>query len=94
MVQALDTPHFSDTIRSVTSLVGSARMDGVKSFHWFETLVILVALGSLWPVLLGWEDPAWRTFMYVMLAVMALLFLVNVVRMWRLGHRPTEDSDG
>ena len=38
--------------------MGSGRMGGIKWLHWLETVVILLALASLWPVLLGWEDPA------------------------------------
>ena len=32
-------------------------MAGVKSHHVLETLVILVALASIWPVMLGWAHP-------------------------------------
>ena len=62
--------------------------------HWWERLAILVALLSLWPWLLGWKHPAWQVLMYAMLGVMAVLFVVNVRRLWRMGHPPeTEGKD-
>ncbi len=53
---------------------------------WIERILTLTALASLWPWLLGWRHPAWRILMGVMLAVMAALLVVNITRLWRMGH--------
>ena len=61
--------------------------------RWWEKLSVLLAVASLWPWILGWKHPFWKIAMYVMLGVMAVLFLVNVVRLWRLGHPSPPDED-
>ena len=60
---------------------------------WVERVAILLALLSLWPWVLGWPHPGWRIVMYAMLGLMGLLFVVNFVRLWRLGHRKPPDDD-
>ena len=62
--------------------------------RWIEGVLTLLAVLSLWPWVLGWPHPAWRILMYVMLAVMAVLFLLNVVRLWRMGHGRAGDGNG
>lgn len=56
-----------------------------------------MALLSLWPWLLArkypfWQRPFWRYPMYVMGAEMVVLFILNVRRLWRMGH-PAEPPD-
>ena len=72
---------------------------GERPFQrWWEVLAILLALLSLWPWLLAgkypfWQHPLWRYPMYVMGAVMLVLFIVNVRRLWRMGHPPEPHDD-
>jgi hypothetical protein len=63
-----------------------ARMAGRPFARWWERLAVLAAILSLWPRIVGWKHPFWTVFMYVMLAVMAGLFLVNVRRLRRMGR--------
>ena len=53
---------------------------------WFERLLFLLALVSIWPSLIGWTHPLWKVLMYVMLGVMGVLLVVNIRRLWRMGH--------
>ncbi len=64
-----------------------------RAWRWIEAAVILLAVLSLWPWIFGWKHPGWRVFTYAMLGAMAALFIVNAVRLWRLGH-PKSDDDG
>ena len=59
----------------------------------WERLAILVAVASLWPWILKWPHPFWRVLLYVMLGVMGVLVVVNVRRIWRMGHPSSPDED-
>ena len=61
--------------------------------RWWERGAALVAIASFWPWILGWPHPVWRMLMYGMLAVMAILLVVNVRRLWRMGHPPESEDD-
>lgn len=68
-------------------------MSRIIARRWWEKLAVLLAIASLWPVVLDWKHPFWRIAMYVMLGVMGVLFLANVVRLWRLGHPSAPHDD-
>ena len=59
-----------------------------------EGFLTFLAILSLWPWILGWPHPGWRIFMYAMLGAMALLFVANAVRLWRMRHsRPDNEEE-
>ena len=68
-------------------------MTQAERWHWVEWLAIIVAILSLWPWILGWPNPVWSILMYCMLALMAVLAVVNVRRLWRMGHPRPDDKD-
>lgn len=56
-----------------------------RRFPVWETVAIFVAIASLWPAyILGWEGPGWRILSYVMLAVMATVFVRRLLAFERL----------
>ena len=58
---------------------------------WVERTLTVLAIASLWPWIMGWPHPVWRILMFVMLAAMVVLFLINCIRLWRLGHPKPDD---
>jgi hypothetical protein len=54
--------------------------------HWWEGVAIVLALVSIWPYFLGWPHPFWRVFAWTMLGLMAVVFVMRVRRVWRMGH--------
>jgi hypothetical protein len=66
-------------------------MSRSAAWRWLEALAILLALASLWPWILGFTNPLWKLFMYVMLGVMLVLFAANARRIWRIGRSKPQD---
>jgi hypothetical protein len=61
-------------------------MAKLPASRWVERALTLLALAAIWPWLLDWPHPFWRGLAWTMLAAMALLFVLNVIRLWRMGH--------
>jgi len=61
----------------------------MKLVEILETVAIFLAIFSLWPPVLHWQHFGWKVFMYLMLAVMVLVF----VRRWRRYRRLVDDKD-
>ncbi|HPD15590.1 MAG TPA: hypothetical protein PLE19_11595 [Planctomycetota bacterium] len=56
-----------------------------RRFPLWETVAIFLAIASLWPAyILKWEGPGWRVLSYVMLAVMAAVFVRRLLAFERL----------
>jgi len=56
-----------------------------RHFPVWETIAIFVAIASLWPAyILTWDGPGWRILSYVMLAVMAAVFVRRLLAFERL----------
>ncbi len=60
---------------------------------WIERILILLAIASLWPWILGWKHPFWRWSMWLMLAVMAALLVFNIIRLRRMAKDKSGDAD-
>ncbi len=60
---------------------------------WAERGAIIAAILSLWPCILRWPNPVWSILMYCMLGVMVVLFVINVRRLWRMGHPQTDHRE-
>jgi len=64
--------------------------DGQKKARLFEDIFILVSILSLWPVILGWDEPLYQFLMYVALAGLLVIFFRRLKR-FRQARRELED---
>ena len=49
-----------------------------------ETLIIFLAIISLWPVILRWEGLIWKLLMYIFLFLLVVIFVARVNRFRKL----------
>jgi hypothetical protein len=60
---------------------------------WWEDAAIVVAIGSLWPVVLRWPGTIWQIVLYCMAFLMIVVFVRRSRRLRRLSRRTSGDSD-
>ena len=68
-------------------------MSQKRTSHWWETVAIFAAIVSLWPRILGWPHPFWSVLLYVMLALMLLVGVLRLRRLWRLKRGSDGDEN-
>ncbi len=49
-----------------------------------ESLIIFLAILSLWPVVLRWEGPIWKLLMYIFLFLLLVIFVSRINRFRKL----------
>lgn len=74
-------PQFS------TDRKGASSPGPGESAPLWEDVATLVAIGTLWPVILGWPHPAWRWVLYGTAALMVFVFIRKLRRLWRLQEK-------
>jgi len=54
---------------------------------WWEDAAIVIAIGSLWPVVFGWPGVVWQFVLYFMLALMLVIMARRYRRLRKLSRR-------
>ncbi|MBI2501750.1 MAG: hypothetical protein HYW07_00750 [Candidatus Latescibacteria bacterium] len=54
--------------------------DPQKKIRLFEDIFIVLCILSLWPVILGWDEPVYEFALYVALAGLLVIFFRRVKR--------------
>ena len=63
-----------------------------RRFPLWETIATFLALASLWPAyILGLPGPYWRILSYVMLGLMAVIFVRRMITFRRLAREAEEE---
>ena len=54
--------------------------DPQKKVRLFEDVFIILCILSLWPVILGWDDPVYQFALYLALAGLLVIFFRRIKR--------------
>ena len=46
-----------------------------KTSRWIEDIFILLCIASLWPAILGWQEPIYQFLLYIALVGLVVIFL-------------------
>jgi hypothetical protein len=60
---------------------------------WWEDAAVVLAIGSLWPVVLRWPGVLWQIVLYGMAVLMIVVFVRRLRRLRRLSSRASGDAD-
>ncbi len=63
---------------------GPQMQSGPEPTPWWEDAAIILAIISLWPAVLGWEDQFWRWVLCASATVMLFVFVRRIRRFRRL----------
>ena len=59
-----------------------ARKSTPRSFRLIEDVLIILAIFSLWPTVLGWQGLAFKIIQYVALGILITIFVRRIGRIW------------
>ncbi len=65
--------------------------DGGKRARHIEDIFIIACILSLWPVILGWQEPVYEAVLYLALVALVAI-LIRRIRRFKDASRSLEDS--